>query len=256
MISAKVIKDSIYCGDRVTTFELEYPRYLHGQMMTHRVFSRNAASSRAIPIDKVIEHLTTHPIYPEWTENQSGMQGKVIEDSDKLNLLNTLWIVARNNAINVARAMQSAGAHKQNVNRILEPFQTIKVVLTGTDFENFFNLRCEDDAQPEIQYLANRMRVKLSESTPQELGHGEWHLPYVDTQMPLDEALKVSASCCAQVSYRKHDTSLAKAEKLHDRLINSKPIHASPMEHQCTPTGASNKQQGNLKGFTQYRHIL
>jgi thymidylate synthase ThyX len=80
MISAKIIADSISeseYGDRITTFELEYPRFIHGELMTHRLFSRNAASSRAIPINKMMDQVLTAPAMPvEWGLNKSGMQAE------------------------------------------------------------------------------------------------------------------------------------------------------------------------------------
>lgn len=245
-------------GKEIVTFELEYPRFIHSELMTHRLFSRNAASSRAIPVAKMIEQVRNEPATPvHWGKNQSGMQAKE-EVTNKINSLGH-WIDAASSAAYYADKLKHHGLHKQVVNRILEPFQMMKTVLTATEFDNFFWLRKHPDAQPEIKLLAEEMWEELKESEPQTLLPGMWHLPYVDTMLLNDEngnlcqqvyfcqhegkmmetslecALAISASCCAQVSYRKLDDSLEKAKDIFDKLIESKPCHASPTEHQATP---------------------
>jgi len=290
-ISAKIIADSVNIqGNRITTFELEYPRFIHGELMTHRMFSRNAASSRAIPVAKVIEQVQTNPAMPvHWGKNQAGMQAEQILDEFDIKCAKYQWKLAAKNAAYRAEAMQLLGLHKQVVNRILEPFQLMKVVLTATEFNNFWWLRDHADAQPEIALLAKRMRTEYDKSRPELLLNGEWHLPYVtcikanNHQVYLDdngsrvsavEALKISASACAQVSYRKTDTSLDKASTIYARLIESEPCHASPTEHQATPIMArknidwrlingithedldGNLWSGNFKGFIQHRQLI
>jgi len=148
--------------------------------------------------------------------------------------------------------MLDTGAHKQIVNRILEPFQIIKTVVTATEFDNFFHLRCHKDAQPEIKHMADLMFAIMNSSKPELLNHGEYHTPYVEhvrnskgileyvsnsssEKMNSEQAVIVSASCCAQVSYRKNDDSYDKALMIYDRLVNNRPLHASPFEHQATP---------------------
>jgi len=296
MIEVKIIKDS-YNKDlksRLTTFELVYPRFIHGELMTHRMFSRNAASSRAIPIDKVIESLKTNPAMPvHWGKNQAGMQAST--EIDNIEGAKLLWLAARDSAINHAIVMRDMGLHKQIVNRILEPFQLIKTIVTATEFNNWFWLRAHADAQPEIKELAEKMLDIYEIHTPDELFEDEWHVPYVNTQRSIytgeffyidendkyitaDEARMISASCCAQVSYRKNDGSLEKAAVVFDRLINSVPVHASPVEHIATPithkmltdlcdghrliegmTHVGENGQpwsGNLRGWVQYRQLI
>lgn len=230
-------------GKEIVTFELEYPRFIHSEVMTHRLFSRNAASSRAIPVAKMIEQVRTSPAVPcHWGKNQPGMQAKEELDDWNKGLVQGYWEGASYHAARLAEDMNSAGAHKQIVNRILEPFQMMKTVLTATEFDNFFWLRKHEDAQPEIKLLAEKMWEALQESDPVELEHGDWHTPYFgagcwlkDCGIPLEDALAVSSSCCAQVSYRKLDDSLEKAKDIFGKLIESKPCHASPTEHQATP---------------------
>lgn len=262
-ISATIIahSKSVVDGGEIITFELEYHRYIHGEFMTHRLFSRNAASSRAIPVAKMIDLVRTSPATPiHWGKNQAGMQAKE-ECNNKLNwykyedLTRTdAWKTGMFNAMEVAEAFSEAGYHKQIVNRLLEPFQMIKVVVTATEWDNFFWLRFHDKAQPEIYELARCMLAAKKRSVPEVLNVGEWHTPYVshlrtedgiqyvvedsDEQgfyVSLDKALHVSASCCAQVSYRKTDNSLEKGEKVWQMLTTDDRLHGSPMEHQATP---------------------
>lgn len=251
MITAKIIEDSISnAGKRITTLQLTYPRFIHAELMTHRVFSRNASSSRAIPVKKMIQMVRDAPAMPiHWGANQPGMQAKEQLTGCVLDEAIILWNEAAANAAEVAEKMQEFGLHKQVTNRILEPFQHIHVVLTATEFDNWFSLRAHPDAQPEIQELAMQMGDVMYRNEPKILEFGEWHLPYVTEEERNDgffkanpdnaELLrKISAARCCRVSYLKHDgnaASIADDIDLCDRLAGSKPIHASPFEHQATP---------------------
>jgi len=271
-ISATIVADSISeAGQRITTYELEYPRFIHSEFMTHRQFSRNAASSRAIPIAKVIEQVENNPAMPiHWGKNQSGMQAK--EEVDNPQGAVDDWGFASSVAVSEAKQLVARGLHKQIVNRILEPYQFIKVVCTATEYENFFYLRNHVDAQPEIAELAECMQRAREDSDSVILKPGEWHLPYIDLyrcpefgnvfysvgedDLSIEDAIKISASMCAQVSYRKSDQSLEKAFMIHEQLVTMKPVHASPFEHQATPMARDNvgSQLGKLEryenGFT------
>lgn len=261
LITAKVIADSTnWTGFRVTTLELEYPRYIHSELMTHRVFSRNAASSRAIPVDKMIDIIVNQrEFFPIWTKSEKGMQGEIITDENTILMLNTEWKMARAHATHAAWNLKRLGIHKQNINRLLEPYQFMKTLVTATDWDNFFDLRLAPDVMPEMQLLARKMKEALINSEPKKLEIGEWHLPYIkgDEGFSIDEAKRISVSCCAQVSYRKLDTSKEKALEIFNKLISGKNLHASAFEHVCTPiTNYDAPLLGNLKGWTQYRHIV
>ena len=263
-IDAKIIRDSISSeGIRLTTFQLRYPRFIHAELMTHRVFSRNASSSRAIPVQRMIEDLRRDPAMPVfWGSHQAGMQaGEELKCSERVEV-ERLWIEGMENAIRVAQEMMNAGLHKQIANRILEPWAHINVVVTATDWDNFYELRRHADAQPEIKVLADAMWVahKIG-SLPERLLPGEWHLPYitVDDYTAAREFLQkgrvtrdvpqypeivakvlipVSVARCARVSYLTHDgkaTTIEQDMALYDRLVGSVPLHASPAEHQATP---------------------
>lgn len=263
-ISAKVILDSVnYSGNRITTFELCFHRFILPEFNTHRAFSRNLASSRAIPVKKMIDSVLYEPAMPiYWGKNQSGMQASEQLEGDDLHHSIGYWEAARKNAIGMAQGMDMHGAHKQLVNRLLEPFSWVRAVVTATDYSNFFDLRCHKDAQPEIQALAREMHLALNESKPQKLAQGEWHIPYLMTEddaLPLEDKLLVSAARCASVSYKTVDDNgiigAEKARDIWDKLINSKPAHASPIEHQAR-AGDRYTFSRNFSGFTQYRDIL
>lgn len=273
-IAAKIIKDSIANNIRLTTFQLRYPRFIHGELMTHRVFSRNASSSRAIPVKKLISDIiedTAMPIH--WGKNQPGMQANeehndLVRINDETLSREEAWLKARDSAVEIAIQFMNAGYHKQIVNRILEPFSHISVVCTATEFNNFFALRSHKDAQPEIKCLSDKMKEALDQSIPDQLEHGMWHLPYVlesENDLPLETKRKISVARCARVSYLKHDGTtpdISKDIELHDLLVVSRPLHASPAEHQATPDTLSNNswdnptKHGNLRGYIQYRKTL
>ncbi len=269
MIEAKIIADSINkVGNRITTLHLVYPRFIHSEMMTHRLFSRNASSSRAIPVKKMLEMVRNEPAMPiHWGKNQAGMQAAEEFTGDDLDIAKSLWLDAANKAANVAKEMNELGLHKQVANRILEPFQHIHVVLTATEFDNFLELRAHPDAQPEIRELAVQMLNAMSKSEPvvrgwESLDKNDWHLPYVTDEErannSLVDLLKISPARCCRVSYLKHDGSTATIEdeiQLCDRLVGSRPIHASPFEHQAVP-GSAPALFGNFKRWTQYRKLI
>lgn len=254
-ISAKIVADSTHyeVGTRIVTFELEYPRFIHSEFMTHRVFSRNAMSSRAVPIEKMIEQVETNPAMPiEWGKNQKGMQAKSLLSKIRTKAAKKIWLLAAKSAAKMAKGLNYIGAHKQIVNRLLEPFQVMKTVVTSTEWNNFWWLRDHEDAQPEIRELARCMKqgFDANQYASEELNEEQWHTPYVDHVLlpdggviytsngwtiPLKDALKVSASCCAQVSFRLNDGSIDKAKRIYDRLVESEPVHASPFEHQAKP---------------------
>lgn len=271
-ISATVVCDSISeQGVRLTTFEIEYPRFIHGEMMTHRSLSKNSSSSRAIPIQKMLDQIESNmaiPVY--WGKNKSGMQAvEEVQGLEKgmsqLEWKNAYYKVKES----VEWMVETPNLHKQVPNRLTEPFQMMKVVITGTDWENFFNLRIHPDAQPEICMLAYRMYKAMEESKPIKLKVGDWHLPYVSVMtmknegvvsygttthnemcwnpLTLEQAIRYSAASCASVSYRTEGMTLEKADKIFDMLIKAEVIHASPLEHCATPVKPKYNELGYVR---------
>ena len=230
MITAKVIADSITpLGNRLVSLQLMYPRFIHAEFLTHRVFSRNSSSSRAIPVAKVIAQVRDNPAMPlHWGANQPGMQAKA-EVADKVEA-ERLWRLAANDAANQAQQMMTLGLHKQVANRILEPFQFMHTIVSSTEWRNFMELRDHKDADPNIAALAVAIKDAMASSTPILLMPDSWHLPYVSEEENLatDVACKVSAARCARVSYLTHDQQKPSIEKdleLFDRLAGSRPMH-------------------------------
>ena len=291
-ITAKIIKDSINPnGVRITTVELEYPRFIHSEVMTHRMFSRNSASSRAIPVAKIIEQVENNPAMPiHWGKNQPGMQANEELQGVEREAMIQSWIASAKEAASRAKVMSQIGGHKQIVDRILEPYQIMKVLVTATEWQNFFHLRDHEDAQPEIKELAVQIKKAMQDSVPDKLEYGMWHLPYIvtkfeqgeqtywldaETEVSLEDAQKVSCSACAQVSYRKLDTSLEKAKEIYKKLVESEPVHASSFEHVacCVDScglylfselcygmthvdKAANFWSGNFRSWVQFRQLI
>lgn len=328
-IEAVVVCDSVNPqGNRLTTFRLRYPKFIHGEFLTHRVFSRNASSSRAVPTARLIEEVRSdaHAAPVFWGKNQPGMQaaeelddefecvgysGVVLRDQPatpamkfgstgpspgktQKALAEITWRQAALSAANNAEYLLNLGTHKQIANRLLEPFSHINVVVTATEYANFFGLRLDKAAQPEMRALADAMFSALMSTLPKLLAPGEWHLPFVadDDDMGFDEgvaligshpplnnfyysrAVKVSVARCARVSYLSFDTgkrsTVEEDLRLYDRLIEARPAHLSPAEHQATPDKFGRdrggnftlngwlypEQWGNLVGWRQYRKMI
>jgi hypothetical protein len=259
-MSARVIADSVNPdGQRVTTLQLRYWRAIHAEFMSHRIFSRNASSSRAIPVRKMLAQVWNDPAGPEhWGANQAGMQARGELAGWRLTAAQVLWRAAGRAVCGAAWAAMKLGLHKQVANRLLEPWQFISVVVTATEWENFLTLRDHPDAQPEIRTLAQEIRAAMEASTPAALQWGEWHLPYGPRGQSEGgaEALQSSVARCARVSYLTHDGRETPAEEdaaLHDRLLDANPPHMSPAEHQAR---AQRGQHANFNGWRSYRHLL
>jgi len=297
LISAKIIADSISPeGVRMTTMEIEYPRFILAELNTHRMLSKNSASSRAIPVKAMHDFIRDNPAMPVyWGKNQPGMKAaEELTGSESKNAV-FIWNQAKEDALHWADALaHKLAVHKQIANRITEPWMTMKTVISGTEWTNFFHLRNHPDAQPEIKALAEAMTVAYTTHLPVQLKPGEWHLPYITTatyvptgelqyfdenfnRLDVEDAKIISASCCAQVSYRKNDPTFEKAFRLWEQLIENDPVHASPIEHQATPmdidsmcrfepetwqpgvthvSANSDLWSGNLRGWIQHRKLI
>lgn len=270
-ISAKIILDSVnpHNGVRLATSELTYPRFIHAEFMTHRVFSRNAASSRAIPNSKMIEMVGNNPAMPiYWGKSKRGMSAsKEVDNADKAK---ELWLGAKDQMLDVAKQLRDLKLHKQVANRILEPWKYITVICSSTQYSNFFKLRNHEDAQPEIQHLAKLWKQALDNSVPSER---QWHIPYIqddEQELELNLRKKMGVARCARVSYLTHngEKSVDKDLILYDRLLTgSGHGHWSPFEHVAEATDKRGTYYnfatemfdkgpircGNFHGWIQYR---
>lgn len=239
--SAKIVADSISrAGDRLTTFEVCFHRYVLAEFNTHRVFSRNSASSRAIPIRRQLEWVRASPAWPvEWPAEQAGMQGGEALEPELEEEARGLWADAVDDAILFAERLKEVGLHKSVVNRLLEPFMWHTVIVTATAWQNFFDLRANKMAQPEIRIVAEMMKDCYDKSEPKLLAENMWHTPYIQPEESRDltvgDTLKVSAARCARVSYLTHDgvRDISADLDLYERLVSAR--HSSPLEHVATP---------------------
>ena len=297
---ATVLADSVSpAGHRLTTLQATFPRFVLAEFNTHRVFSRNSASSRAIPILKQLKNVLSNPYVPiEFGSNKPGMQaGAPLEGAEEA-MPPQEWLAARDDAVRrvlglisrpdivqpegellecideIELSLPSPGppadwlnVHKQVANRLLEPFMWHTVIVTATEWDNFWNLRCHPDAQPEIRRIAEMMRSARDESSPSQIGEGQWHLPLVrpeelegQTEIAVEDLMKVSAGRCARVSYLTHAGKRDPAADvaLHDQLLASG--HMSPMEHPACPMDAqalaSSEWSANFRGWRQYRSFI
>ena len=247
----------------VATLAVRYWRGIHAEVLTHRDFSRNASSSRAIPVMRMLKQVWNEPAGPiHWGANRPGMQATEQLTGWRLWAAKALWKSAARCAAAHSWAMGKIGLHKQVANRTTEPYQYINVLITSTQWDNFFALRLHSDAQPEIQELAREMKMALTTSTPRLLRKGEWHLPYVSDRELLtygvEDALRMSTARCARVSFLNHDMTdpvPAKDYKLHDDLVGADPIHASPTEHAVQAMENADRY-ANFCGFRSYRRCV
>ena len=262
--SARVLLDSISpAGIRLTTMEVRYPRFIHAEVMTHRLFSRNSSSSRAVPIRKMIDAVRSEPAMPTWWgRNQSGMQAEDEISGEARALAEAEWRHALEDALVHAERLAASdiNLHKQLVNRILEPFAWITVIITATEWTNFFTQRTHPDAQPELKRVADLMLEAYRTSEPRALEHGGWHTPLIlpdeEASLPLQERLQISVARSARVSYLSHDGTRdhAKDIELYERLVGGGANgHWSPFEHIATPLASAGAWSGNFRGWEQYR---
>jgi len=264
MIKAKVILDSVSPkGKRLTTMEVTFHRFILSEVNTHRVLSKNSASSRAIPVAKKIKQIIENPAIPlEFGLNQPGMQADERLEGDELLDARETWLEAAQDAVRAAQTLSEQGIHKQVVNRLLEPFMWHTAILTSTEWTNFFKQRLNSDAQPEIHALARFMQNALTASVPYMIGQGEWHTPYLkeaDKLLTRSQQIQVSVARCARVSYLTHDgkRSIEKDLDLYQKLVTANPPHWSPLEHVATPADPDdylNTTAGNFLGWAQLRH--
>ena len=287
MFNARIIADSKnLTGQRLTTFIITIPRIVLAEFNTHRIFSRNSASSRAIPFKKMLESVKTNPFIPlAWQKDHSGMQGTEYFSEQQIPMCVAAWLEARDAAVDSAEKMNvGIGITKQVANRILEPWMWQTIIVTSSEWENFFSLRAHEAAEIHIAHIAEMMLEVYNASEPAQLLPGEWHIPYgdqideniiyemfrADNTTPIvstethDEAyvdylnktkVKIATARCARVSYtvvgeEGKTPDYRKDIELHDRLLSSG--HMSPFEH-AAQASAFSEWSGNLLGFIQYR---
>ena len=290
IIKANIVADSIgpdfdpYSGtpknSRLTTFVCEFPRFILSEINTHRMLSRNTASSRAIPNHRMIENIRENPACPvEWGKNKKGMQADENLTGSERKRAEEIWCEAREKMIASSESLASTGVHKQISNRLLEPWFTVRSIISATDWGNFFSLRVHRDAQPEFAGLAREMLDEYNRSEPAHLLSGMWHVPFGDNidrervkqtelfkklvedkRLCEDKAcvlvmLKIATARCARVSYLNFEgkDDYEADIRICDKLFGSLPKHLSPAEHVAMCYSGT---YGNFRGFKQYRKFF
>lgn len=308
---AEIVADSISkYGHRLTSMEVNFPRMILSEFNTHRLFSRNSASSRARPTNKPLFEVLTGPYIPlEWGKYMPGMSSREEMSPENQELAEKIWLEFRDRAVlgTVAllggvdgeqieknqelkdriehltkeysfnfEPLEGESLHKQWVNRLLEPYLWHRVIVTSTEWDNFFGLRISEHAQPEIKRIAELMLSAYQNSEPTELAAGEYHTPFMlEDEADLDQTsrLKISSARSGRISYMTHHGVRDTKEdiRFHDQLVANG--HMSPLEHVATPfndrdmlavrrikTGdfpAWLKREadfnGNFRGWHQYR---
>lgn len=297
----RIERDSVYVGGRrASSFVITAPRVVLAELVTHRrnrdtwgefafcerttddSISKNSASSRAIPFNKMVQKIKDDPFMPMWTIQQKGMQGAVMQDEEKIRKANEEWLAARDNMITHTEGLVYWGIHKQDANRLLEPWAWVTQIVTSSHWDNFFALRCHEAAFPPFRRIARMMFLARKKSTPTRLDVGQWHLPFVPMEeqeafrwVPdvvqltrkvypeLPDLIKHSAVRCAWTSYENHDRDASPEAMLStwNRLFAEIPVHASPVEHQLTPMFPTWEQnlpwlRSNVTGWLQARKLI
>ena len=269
VFSSEVVNCKVYCvsvPDKFIMVRRGGIVHISGncELLTHRMLSKNCSSSRAIPIKKMLGYIEDNMAVPVYLgKNRGGMKAdEEIQDKDEAL---SVWRGGYEKVKGTVNTLVELGVHKQTANRLTESYQMMKVVVTATDWDNFWNLRFHKDAQPEFVMLVHKMYLAMQESTPVELHSGEWHLPYVEIcqgespedtyyfyydedksttetgeylfekRLTLDEALKRSTASCASVSYRTEALTDKAVANIYNMLVQAKVVHSSPLEHQGTP---------------------
>lgn len=261
MVDAEIICDSLCNGYRITTLKIVYPRIILAEVNTHGASARNTASSRAVPHKKMVQRIKDAPFIPEYIgKNKSGMQsdGEISEEAKEEAI--KVWLDLRDKAIDANEKLAQLEVHKEIANRVLETWLHVETVITATEWDNFFTLRRNKDAQPQFQALANEIKIALDANVPKALAIGDWHLPFITEKdrenYSLEECKKISTARCARVSYFLQEGGLSNPEKdlpMCEKLISSG--HYSPLEHPAKAVGYF-KRIGRYVGWCSLRHTL
>jgi thymidylate synthase ThyX len=284
---------------RLTTFKTNFHKFILAERNTHRSFSRSDRSSRAVPTLNLIEEVKQDPAMPvEFRRAQKGMSGGELLTGAALEIAQIGWREAAAAASAYCKGAYERGEAKETTNRYIDTFVYTHSVMTSCEpgLLNFFGLRLDKGAQPEIRVLAEKMWAAWNESKPKQLNPGQWHLPFID-QQTVDEAavhyalldeerqsglrlmfsdpltrllIMISAARCGRTSYNSFETNrrsiIEEDLRLYDRFAASAPLHLGPLEHQAIPDVFHREDapyrwenpelHGNLPGWRQWRKYI
>lgn len=243
--------------------QVEYALSVHAEHLRHRAYSFSVASARAIPTAKIITKIQTDPFLPVfWGENQPGMAADNEVGPEAIEAAKEAILEHRDNTVRLMEKLAKLGIHKQTVNRFASPFQYVTVIVSGTEWQNFFDLRCHRDAQPEIRKIAEMMQSLYISNTPVKLGVGDWHIPMADDRLELladgyeiREICRIASARIARISYETHD---GKRDPSADLVLSNKlesSKHWSPLEHVAQNQG-DDRRYRNFNGWMQLRQVV
>jgi hypothetical protein len=218
-IEATIIADSKGMnGTRLTTMLLTFPRFILAELNTHRVFSKNSASSRAIPFNKMLKMVQEDPFIPiAWQSHHSGMQGEeYLTNARDISWARQYWIEASKSAVKEAKILDGHGITKQLCNRLLEPFMWHTVLCSFTEIENFYNLRCP-------KYKVTGLACGPQKSKKDWLKHMKFSSAVSSTPVTIEEWQSINESS-AEIHMQ------ALAEAMWDAMNKSEPKTLFPGE--------------------------
>jgi thymidylate synthase ThyX len=242
---------------RLATFTIKIPKFIWGHIKSHRALSSNSASSRAIPARKIRQKVLYSPFIPVYFGfDKPGMQSGDALKGLRLLLAKKIWLWARLFPVFFHYLGEKLGVHKEVINRIIEPWLVVDIIVSGTEWKNFMTLREHEAAQPEMQIVAAEIKSLLQSTKPSLISEGEWHLPFIldkEKKLGVETKKKISAARCARISYALFNGETSSVDndiKLYEKLTSSG--HWSPLEHQAQAMSEL-KSSGNFIGWKQFR---
>jgi hypothetical protein len=187
-----------------------------------------------------LDRVMANPFVPSWVgKTHKGMQPDSFLEGQEYEDFRVTWIHSARRACIDAQFLEERGVAKSTLNRMLEPYNTINVLMTGseTHWNHVFRQRCskemggQGDAERNLQDLVDGIKLAYTGSVPEAR---EMHLPYgegIDALSVQDRAL-ASAARCARLSYTPFGapkSDISADIELAERLL--KDEHLSPFEH-------------------------
>lgn len=252
-------------GQSLVTFRIECPFWVWYDLLTHRALSRNASSTRAIPLRKMAQRVRQDMARPtDFKRAQSGMVANDSLPADVQTQLKAIWERAGLGALEAQQEMGDLGASKQDANAVLLPFIHVQAIVSSTQWDNFWRLRDNPQAKPDFALLARKMRLAYESAleTAQRLEPGEWHLPMImeaeRADYLLPDLLGISTARCARVSYLLPESGQLSDPTsdlgLYGRLRES--LHLSPFEHQAMAISEDVAVANFTGGWIQHRVLI
>jgi thymidylate synthase ThyX len=200
----------------LVSIEYVVPLYIHTEILTHRRFSRNASSARAMSTTRYAGLGYYMP--PQFYQSQKGMEASAQPIKHQW-LARMVWSAAIQGTELAARVLERLKVAKEQRNRLIAPAKMVKGIITGTEsaWQSFFHLRNNKNADTAMQVFAREAYHAIINT--------RWS--YDTIHAPYDIDPLVNAARAALVSYAKIES--IDDYKLANRLL--KDGHMSPFEH-------------------------